>query len=97
MIWTRLASRAFSSEVETSSRQENESNGGRHGQRRAKKQSGNQETQEGEDQGDCRSTESEGRRLATDFGYRQEEIMFGARGGSGPRSVPRVAWSIGAC
>src|SRR6202012_842506 len=49
--------------------------GDRHGQRRAEKQPGSQEAQEGKDQDHCRGAKPEdGWRLAADRQHRQEEI-----------------------
>src|SRR6187549_2912029 len=92
MIWTRLASSRRRYDPAALIPPLLSTQGDRHGQRRAKGQSGDQETQEGKDQGDCRCTEPEGRRrwLAADLGFRQEEIMLDV---SWPRrssfSVPR--------
>lgn len=51
--------------------------GDRHGQGRAKKQSRIQETEEREDQDNCRSAKSKVRRMATELRFRQKEIVAG--------------------
>ncbi len=63
--------------------------GDRHGQRRAKKQSGGQETQKGEDQGYCRSAKSKDRGMAANRRDRQEEVATGWRD-SGPSQAGSV-------
>jgi hypothetical protein len=48
--------------------------GERHGQRRAKRQSGSQEAQEAEDQDNCRGAKPKDRVVATELRFREEEI-----------------------
>jgi hypothetical protein len=49
--------------------------GERHGQRRAKRQPGAQETQEAEDQDECVGAKPEDRRVAARLRYREEEMI----------------------
>jgi hypothetical protein len=46
----------------------------RHGRRPAKRQSGSQETQKGEDQGNCGCAEPKSHNVAADFGHWKKEI-----------------------